>query len=63
MEGLENIRKYYSTFINSISNVISSNNGKVIKILVIVCCFTFLKSNDNNLDPFREVLLIVDLRF
>jgi len=56
MEGLEYISKYYSTFINSISNVISSSNGKVIKILVIVYYFNFLKSNDNNLDAFREVI-------
>ena len=31
MEGLENIRKYYSTFINSVSNLVKSSSGKVIK--------------------------------
>ena len=45
MEGLENIRKYYSLFINSISNLVSSSSagGRVIKILVIVYYFTFQK--------------------
>ncbi|MDF2738304.1 MAG: cssR, partial [Nitrososphaeraceae archaeon] len=31
MEGLENIRKYYSTFINSVSAIVKSSSGKVIK--------------------------------
>jgi hypothetical protein len=57
MEGLENIRTYYSTFINSISNVISSSNGKVIKNIGDCLLFYFPKtSNDNNLDAFREII-------
>ena len=43
MEGLENIRKYYSTFINSISENVKSYGGKVIKILAIAYYFTFPK--------------------
>ena len=31
MEGLEYIRKYYSTFINSTSEVVKSYDGKIIK--------------------------------
>ena len=31
MEGLENIRKYYSTFINSITEIVKSYRGKIIK--------------------------------
>jgi hypothetical protein len=43
MEGLESIRKYYSTFINSISENVKSYGGKVIKILAIAYYFTFPK--------------------
>ena len=39
MEGFENIRKYYSLFINSISGLVSSSNagGKVIKNIGMNC--------------------------
>ncbi len=47
MEGL-NIRKYYSTFINSVSNVISSSNGKVIKNIGDCLLFYFPKTSDIN---------------
>jgi two-component system, OmpR family, response regulator ChvI len=57
MEGLENIRKYYSTFINSISHIVKSSSGKVIKNIGDCILFYFPKtSNNNNLDAFREVI-------
>ena len=57
MEGLENIRKYYSTFINSVSNLVKRNSGKVIKNIGDCLLFYFPKTSDhNNLDAFREVL-------
>ena len=31
MEGLDYIRRYYSTFINSVSNIVKSSNGRVVK--------------------------------
>jgi CheY-like chemotaxis protein len=57
MEGLENIRKYYSTFINSVSGIVKSSSGKVIKNIGDCLLFYFPKtSNHNNLDAFREVI-------
>jgi class 3 adenylate cyclase len=54
MEGL-NIRKYYSTFINSVSNVISSSNGKVIKNIGDCLLFYFPKtSNINDANSFQN---------
>ena len=43
IDNLESIRKYYSTFINSISENVKSYGGKVIKILAIAYYFTFPK--------------------
>ncbi len=49
MEGLETIRKYYSTFINSVSNLISSSSdGKVIKNIGDCLLFYFPKTSDIN---------------
>ena len=50
MEGLENIRKYYSLFINSISNLVSSSSagGKVIKNIGDCILFYFPKTSDIN---------------
>ena len=57
MEGLENIRKYYSTFINSVSDIVKSSSGKVIKNIGDCLLFYFPKtSNHNNMDAFREVI-------
>src|SRR5919112_6729614 len=57
MEGLENIRKYYSTFINSVSDIVKSSSGKVIKNIGDCLLFYFPKtSNHNNLDAFKEVI-------
>ncbi|HEX7258398.1 MAG TPA: response regulator [Nitrososphaeraceae archaeon] len=57
MEGLENIRKYYSTFINSVSERVKSSNGKVIKNIGDCLLFYFPKtSNNKKEDAFREVI-------
>ena len=57
MEGLEYIRKYYSTFINLVSDSIKSSNGKVIKNIGDCLLFYFPKtSHHNNVDAFREVI-------
>ncbi len=50
MEGLENIRKYYSLFINSISSLVSSSSagGKVIKNIGDCILFYFPKTSDIN---------------
>jgi len=58
MDGLESIRKYYSTFINSMSDLIKSNNGKVIKNIGDRLLFYFPKtaSHNKNEDAFREVI-------
>jgi CheY-like chemotaxis protein len=58
MEGRENIRKYYSTFINSISNLISSSSdGKVIKNIGDCILFYFPKtSNINDANSFQNCI-------
>jgi CheY-like chemotaxis protein/class 3 adenylate cyclase len=50
MEGLENIRKYYFLFINSISNLFSSSSagGRVIKNIGDCILFYFSKTSDIN---------------
>jgi class 3 adenylate cyclase len=50
MEGLENIRKYYSLFINSISSIVSNSSadGKVIKNIGDCILFYFPKTSDIN---------------
>ena len=54
MEGLENIRKYYSTFINSITETVKSYRGKIIKNIGDCLLFYFPKTTDNkNIDVFR----------
>ena len=51
MEGL-NIRKYYSTFINSVSNLVKSSSGKVIKNIgdCLLCYFP------------NDLLVVLDIR-
>jgi CheY-like chemotaxis protein len=57
MEGLDYIRRYYSTFINSVSDSIKSSSGKVIKNIGDCLLFYFPKTSDhNNVDAFREVI-------
>jgi CheY-like chemotaxis protein len=48
MEGLENIRKYYSTFINSVSDLVKSSSGRIIKKIGDCLLFYFPKTSDIN---------------
>jgi len=68
MEGLDYIRRYYSTFINSVSDLVKSSSGRVVKNIGDCLLFYFPKtSNDKNEDSFREViecaLKILDKRY
>jgi CheY-like chemotaxis protein len=57
MEDLDYIRKYYSTFINSVSSIVKSSNGKIVKNIGDCLLFYFPKtSNDKNETFFREVI-------
>ncbi len=57
MEGLDCIRKYYSTFINSVSAIVKSSNGRIVKNIGDCLLFYFPKtSNDQNENFFREVI-------
>ena len=57
MDNLESIRRYYSTFINSISENVKSYSGKVIKNIGDCLLFYFPKTTDvNNIEAFREVI-------
>ncbi len=55
MESLDYIRRYYSTFINSISENVKSYSGKVIKNIGDCLLFYFPKTTDfKNIETFRE---------
>ena len=57
MDKLESTRKYYSTFINSISEYVKSYSGKVVKNIGDCLLFYFPKTTDvNNIEVFREVI-------
>jgi CheY-like chemotaxis protein len=57
MDNLESIRKYYSTFINSLSEIVKKYNGKVIKNIGDCLLFYFPKTTDvNNIDVFIEAI-------
>ena len=57
MDNLEAIRKYYSTFINSVSEIIKNYNGRVIKNIGDCLLFYFPKTSDsNNLELFKETI-------
>ena len=57
MDNLESIRRYYSTFINSISENVKSYGGKVIKNIGDCLLFYFPKTTDvNNTEVFRDVI-------
>ena len=57
MEGLDYIRKYYSKFINSTSEVVKSYSGKVIKNIGDCLLFYFPKTSDfKNIETFRETI-------
>ncbi|HET7642232.1 MAG TPA: response regulator [Nitrososphaeraceae archaeon] len=55
INNLEYMRKYYSKFINSTSEMIKNYNGKVIKNIGDCLLFYFPKTT-NNSDSFREVI-------
>jgi len=63
MEGLENIRKYYSTFINSISKIVKSYGGKVLKNIGDCILFYFPKTSDINDSNRLKRLLNAVLKF
>jgi CheY-like chemotaxis protein/class 3 adenylate cyclase len=57
MDNSESTRKYYSTFINSISEYVKSYSGKVVKNIGDCLLFYFPKTTDvNNIGVFREVI-------
>ncbi len=57
MESLDYIRRYYSTFINSISENVKSYSGKVIKNIGDCLLFYFPKTTDvNNIGVFIEAI-------
>ena len=57
MDNLEYIRKYYSTFINSASEVVKSYSGKVIKNIGDCLLFYFPKTTDfKDMEVFRETI-------
>jgi class 3 adenylate cyclase len=57
MDNLEHIRKYYSKFINSTSEVIKSYSGKVIKNIGDCILFYFPKTTDfKDTEVFREII-------
>ena len=68
MDNLEHIRIYYSKFINSISKIVKSYGGKVIKNIGDCLLLYFPKSADNKKeDAFGETiqcnLKILDARY
>ncbi len=68
MEGLEYTRKYYSTFINSVSDLVKSSSGRIIKNIGDCLLVYFPKTSDSNsMEAFSEViecgLKILDKRF
>jgi CheY-like chemotaxis protein len=68
MDNLEHIRIYYSKFINSLSKIVKSYGGKVIKNIGDCLLVYFPKTSDNkNEQAFREAiecgLKILDSRY
>jgi class 3 adenylate cyclase len=57
MDNLESIRRYYSTFINSISKIVKSYGGKVLKHIGDCILFYFTKTSDiNDANSFQKVI-------
>ena len=57
MDNLESIRKYYSTFINSISKIVKSYGGKVLKNIGDCILFYFPKTSDiNDTNSFQKTI-------
>ena len=55
MDNLESIRRYYSTFINSISKIVKSYGGKVLKNIGDCILFYFPKTSDvNDANSFQK---------
>ena len=68
MDNLEHVRIYYSKFINSISKIVKSYGGRVIKNIGDCLLLHFPKTSDNkNEESFREAiecaLKILDSRY
>ena len=57
MDNLEHIRIYYSKFINSISKIVKSYGGKVIKNIGDCLLFYFSKTGDfKDMEAFKETI-------
>ena len=57
MDNLESIRKYYSIFINSISKIVKSYGGKVLKNIGDCILFYFQKTSDiNDTNSFQKAI-------
>ncbi|HEY6588887.1 MAG TPA: adenylate/guanylate cyclase domain-containing protein [Nitrososphaeraceae archaeon] len=57
MDNLESIRKYYSIFINSISKIVKSYGGKVLKNIGDCILFYFPKTSDiNDTNSFQKAI-------
>ena len=57
IDNLESIRRYYSTFINSISKIVKSYGGKVLKNIGDCILFYFPKTSDiNDTNSFQEAI-------
>jgi class 3 adenylate cyclase len=57
MDNLEHIRIYYSKFINSISEIVKSYGGKVIKNIGDCLLFYFSKTGDfKDMEAFKETM-------
>ena len=57
MDNLESIRKYYSIFINSISKIVKSYGGKVLKNIGDCMLFYFPKTSDiSDTNSFQKAI-------
>ena len=57
MDNLESISKYYSTFINSISKIVKSYGGQVLKNIGDCILFYFPKTSDvNDANSFQQAI-------
>ena len=57
IDNLESIRRYYSIFINSISKIVKSYGGKVLKNIGDCILFYFPKTSDiNNTNSFQKTI-------
>ena len=57
MDNLESIKRYYSTFINSISKIVKSYGGKVLKNIGDCILFYFPKTSDiSDTNSFQEAI-------